>query len=91
MKNAIETNGSLCSGNLEDIVHTHQNIFTSTTDAQFTLSQDHQLNLVHHKNTKEKEIDSFLIQPMAISIKPKSRYKIPKKCLKSSREQSISG
>lgn len=32
VNNSIETNGSLCSGNLEDIVHTHQNTFTSTTN-----------------------------------------------------------
>ncbi len=40
----IETNGSLCSGNLEDIFCTHQNILTRTTYAQFTLSQDHQFS-----------------------------------------------
>ncbi len=81
MKNAVKTNGSLSSGNSEDIVCTHQNMFTSTTDTQFILSQDHQLSLVQtsHNDTKEKQINSFLIQPMAIPIRPKSRYNIPRK------------
>ncbi len=41
MKKAIETNGLLCAGNLEDIVQTHQNTFTSTSKPTFLLSQDH--------------------------------------------------
>lgn len=36
MKNAIETNGSFCTGNLEDIIQSHPNIFTKAADAVHT-------------------------------------------------------
>ncbi len=89
MKNAIETNGSLYSGNSENMLILFK-----------TLSQVQQLhssllikitNWTNHNYTKEKENDSFLIPPMSIPTKPKARYNIPKKNLKSSREQTISG
>ncbi len=41
-KNVIKTDGSLTSGNSEQIVKTYQNTFTTTTEASFTLSQDHE-------------------------------------------------
>ncbi len=67
-----------------------KNKFTSTNNTQLNLSQDRQLSLIQN-DTKEKENDSFHIQPMAIPIKPKSRYNKPKKHLKSKKEQAISG
>ncbi len=93
MKITIQTNGSFCSKNLQDTFYTHQNIFTRKSNAQFTLSQDHQLSgiMTNEYGTKRREYDSIHIQPMAIPIKPKSRINIPKKHLKSLREQAISG
>lgn len=93
MKNEIETNGSLCTGNLGDIVCTHRNTLTSTTNVQFTLSHDHQLSQVytHPHDTKDTENASFLNHPIVISIKPKPRKTIYNKHLKSSREMTVSG
>lgn len=48
MKNTIEVNGSITSGSLKQIV-TYQNTFTSTTEARFSLSQDHKTSgTLHH-------------------------------------------
>ncbi len=76
MKNAIETDGTLTSGNLEQIVKTYQNTFaTTTTEASFTLSQDH----------KSEQVAT--IPPK----KPPPRNNILQKHLKSSQEIAICG
>ncbi len=88
MKNAIETDGLLTTGNLEDIVRTYQNMFTTTKEASFTLSQDHnteQIITKEHNPEQSKPIDT--LPPR----KPQPQNNIPRKRLKSSQEIAVSG
>ena len=88
MKNAIETDGLLTTGNLEDIVRTYQNTFTTTKEASFTLSQDHnteQIITKEHNPEQSKPIDT--LPPR----KPQPQTNIPRKRLKSSQEIAVSG
>ncbi len=66
MKNTIETDSSLTSDNLEQIVKTYQNTFTTTTEARYTFSQYH----------KSEQVTT--IPPK----KPQLRNNIPQKRLK---------
>ncbi len=88
MKCAIETDGSLTSGNLEDIVRTYQNMFTTTTETSFTLSQDHNTEQIITKEHNPEQSEPIDTLPPR---KPQPQTNIPRKRLKSSQEIAVSG
>lgn len=71
MKSAIETNGNLCRGNLEDGIFTHQNTFLNAKCAKFTLSQDHyhnlNYNLTQEATNENTSIDPKLVPPIKLN------------------------
>lgn len=86
MKSEIETNGNLCSGNLENIISTYQNSFLSTKCAKFTVSYDRDRNSNHIPTEEATKENTSIDLKLSPPIKPNSRNNVPGKHLKSTRK-----